>query len=369
LNLDPPEVEGCAGSGSSLTLQFTVTSLQDLAGCEFKWDFGDGTPDVTTTSQTVSHTYNTPGTFPVAVVLLCGECTTIKTLNVTIPPCCPVVEDLSETIEGCADGSGNEASVTFIVDTDPPSATGTYEWDFGDSTPVQTTTVPTTSHNYASPGAKTVTVTYTPENAAETGCATSSASRSITVPACDGTPPPPPKIDEGGGCKGLRWAMVLLTVLAALAVYIAICVPGAGSAFGYIAAGLAIGAAVIGAIWAIFCPKPCGWGWLLSWQISLGTGIGALYFATCCPWLWLVGGGLVATGLVTLGIWIQKCDITFCQLMIELAIVLAGVIVPVLGWIAGVPFLAACINPIVAAVVSTISGGVAIALAACNSSG
>jgi hypothetical protein len=43
------------------------------------------------------------------------------------------------------------------------------------------------------------------------------------------------------------------------------------------------------------------------------------------------------------------------------------VILTVLGWIAGIPFLSACLNPIVAAAVSTLSAAIALGLANCAS--
>jgi hypothetical protein len=357
------QVEGCAGAGGFATVTVTGATSQDIAGCEFRWDFGDGSPEETTPTPTHAHTYAAPGAYSGALLVKCGDCITLTPFTVEVPPCCPVVTGLSATIEGCASADGATASVTLVAATDPPSAAGAYHWAFGDGIE-DDTTVPTVTHTYATPGDVTAEVTFTPEDADETGCETTTRTEELTIPQCgDNTPPPP--IDEGGGCKGLRWATVILTILASLALFVAICVPGAGSAFAYIAAGLAIGAAVLGVIWGIFCPKPCGWGWLLAWQIAMGTGIGALYFAPCCPWLWVVGAALIAAAVVLVIAWVRECAVTFCQLMVELAVVLAGVILPVLGWIAGIPFLAACINPIVAASVSTLSGLVTLALARC----
>jgi hypothetical protein len=51
----------------------------------------------------------------------------------------------------------------------------------------------------------------------------------------------------------------------------------------------------------------------------------------------------------------------------ELAVVITVVVLPVLGWIAGISFLQACLNPIVAAAVSTLSAAIALALANCAS--
>jgi hypothetical protein len=149
--------------------------------------------------------------------------------------------------------------------------------------------------------------------------------------------PPPQTGGEGFGCRALRWGMVILTALATIALYISLCVPGAGSGFLWLAGGLIAGAVLLGILWSIFCPKPCGWEYLLAWQVSLSAGIAALYFAPCCPFLWWVGGALIAAALVALAAWVRACDIGWCRFIAELAVVLAGVVVPALGWIAGIP--------------------------------
>jgi hypothetical protein len=145
-------------------------------------------------------------------------------------------------------------------------------------------------------------------------------------------------------------------------------VPGASPWFCYAAAGLAISAAIAALGWGIFCKKPCGWGYLLAWQTGLTIGIGALYFAPCCTWLYAIAAAALAAAVAAFTLWVKKCNPDRCTILAELAVVLAGVIVPALGWIAGIPLLTACLNPIVASTVATLSGLVAIALAACSTS-
>jgi hypothetical protein len=276
-----------------------------------------------------------------------------------------VVEDLSVTIEGCAE-DGSSAIATFIANTVPSSAPGTYQWDFGDGESA-TTTVPTSTHVYDSSGLKTVTVTLSPN---QDGCPDQQTSAVVEVPDCGGEPPviPDPPGGGGFGCTGLRWTIVILTALAAIAFYICVCLPGASPYFCYAAAGLALAAVLAGFAWGIFCKKPCGWGYLLAWQAGLAIGIGALYFATCCPWLYAIGIAGVGEAIATFWLWVRKCKPSRCTILAELAVVLAAVIVPALGWIAGIPLLSACLNPVVAAAVSTLSGLVALGLAACATS-
>jgi hypothetical protein len=172
---------------------------------------------------------------------------------------------------------------------------------------------------------------------------------------------------EGGGCRGLRWAGVIAAILAALALYICQCVPIAGVAFCWASLGFAIVAAVLLGIWLFLCPKPCGAALLIGWQIALGAGIGALYFANCCPTLWAIGAALIAAALAGLIAWIVRCEPTRCQVLAELGVVITVVILPILGWVAGISFLQPCLNPIVAASVSTLSGLVSLGLIVCAS--
>ncbi len=359
-------VAGCAGGGSAATVSFTGTVMGSPIGCTYHWDFGDGSPDVVTTVPSATHAYTTAGTFAVAVTLICGDCVRTTTVSVVVPPCCPLVTDITVYVDpanACADGAGRFARITFTATTNPAGAPGTFTWMFDDGSPPQTTAAPTIDHDYATPGTKTIQVSFTPSIP---GCPATTHSETFSVASCGTTPPPPPPGGEGGGCTGLRWAAVILAILATLALYICICVPGAGMVFCWIAAGFAAVSAILLAIWYFFCPnKPCMWGLLLASQIALGAGLGALYFAPCCPWLWAVGAGLIIAGIAGMLTWRVKCKKTWCQLFAELAVVITVVIIPVIGWLGLIPALAACLNPWVVAAISTLSAAIALALAKC----
>lgn len=352
--------EGCAGAGQTAEVTLTAVMTQQAENCNFTWDFGDNTPDQNSNSPTITHSYSTPGTFSGAVTAICGSCISVEPFTVEVTACCPIIEEIIHATEGCVDDD-HIATVTFIANTNPANAAGSYAWNFGDGNTLNTTT-PTATHPYNTAGSKTVSLVLTPT---DTNCNSSTLTTDIEVPSCGDIKVPPP--DEGGGCKGLRWAIVILSILALISVYIAICVPGAAPAFFYVAAGLAAGAVILGIIWGIFCPKPCNWGLLLSWQVALGAGIGALYFASCCTPLLAIGIGLILAGLATMAIWRSKCKISYCQLIAELAIVLAAAIVPVLGWLDAIPIIQPCLSPVVSAAVGTISAIVVGLLANCVS--
>ena len=309
-----------------------------------------------TTSPSVTHPYALPGSYPAAVTVVCGEtCIRTTTVSVVVDPCCPEIRDVQCSVQ-CSDRDLSQAQVTCVVTTDPAGAPGVFVWDFDDGSAPQTTTVPSVSHPFANPGEYDVSVTLNPSapSCAQTGPETTHVSVACAPPGGD---------DDGGGwdwCFIGRASIVILLILAIIAGYIAICVPGAALPGGITAAALAIGAAILIALWLAFCDQPCSWGLLFAWEVALGAGIGALYFAMCCPTLWTVGVGLIAAGLGGLAWWRRRCRVSRCDVLRELIIVVSGVIVPVIGWIAGIPALTACLSPVIAASVTTLSGALAV---------
>lgn len=257
----------------------------------------------------------------------------------------------------------SQRSVTFdaLVSGGTPQY---YHWNFGDNSSGMGP--PPFVHLYSANIASTPTATV--EVTLFNGACLYMDSVAVNIPACGGPPPPPPPPPNGGEgdfCLGLRWSAVILAILATLSLYICVCVPNASVAFCWVALGFAIGSAVLLAIWLLWCPKPCGAALLIGWQIALGAGIGALYFAPCCPILWVIGAGLIAAAIAGLITWARRCKRTFCQVLVELAVVITVVVIPILAWIAGIPILAACINHIVATSVALVSAAVALGLAKC----
>jgi hypothetical protein len=179
--------------------------------------------------------------------------------------------------------------------------------------------------------------------------------------------------DESAGCMILRWIGVLLISLGLFAFIIWLCVPGLPPWASWLILGIAIGLVLAGiivlVIWGVTCPiKPCLWGLLLAWQILLGFGLVCLYLTTCCWWLWIVGGGAVFLAAILLGIWVYRCAPTFCQVIIELAPVLANVIA-LIGVVAAIPILMACLNLAIGTFVGITSAGAVLVLAACAAAG
>jgi gliding motility-associated-like protein len=134
-----------------LTVDFTDTIG---AAQSFIWNFGDGSPDVTTTDPSVSHTFVNPGTYRVRLIAVDNsKCiprdtafkfisvrTDKANLNFTelkLPPC----ESLNYRFDNLS-----------IPPSGKPFAPGSFIWDFGDNTPRVTGGSGSVNHRYASPG-------------------------------------------------------------------------------------------------------------------------------------------------------------------------------------------------------------------------
>jgi hypothetical protein len=355
-------VNGCAQPGSA-PVTFNCVLMPPTAGCQFQWSFGDGSPNASTNVPTIVHDYGMSGTFGAGVAVFCppGSFCGFTTVSVTVLPCCPIITMVSATVGAneCAGGT-NTAAVSFSAITNPPAAPGNYTWTFGDGSPAVTNPGPNATHDYATAGNFTATVTVN-----RPGCPPSSGSTAVTVPACGGG-------GNGGnggggfGCLGARIIMTIAAILAIAAASIAACIPPAATVLFTLAAVFGAIALIAGILFAIFCPKPCAWGVLLTWQVLLGVGIILLCFTTCCPTFWALGSGLAGIGLGVMAWWKQHCDKSNCDLLKELVIVMSGVLLPLLGWLGVIPALSACINPIITGTLSTLAAAVSVSATNCG---
>lgn len=370
-------VDGCNPDGTrNVTLVANITSVPPgtVVG---QFDYGDGGfsqaivvpgpgafPD-----PGAPHHYVPPGPAnPVRFIWVlpanCPPLTAVVSGLQTCPINCPQIVSVTASPPGQCNPAG-----TRTVHLDATLSGGPaqfYHWEYGDGTDdtIPAAMSPAVDHDYPAPSDTTYTAIFTVTGF--NGACVDSASVTIDIERCGSTPPPPPPpTDEGGGCMGLRAAGVIAAILAALALYICQCVPLAGAGFCWASLGFAILSAILLGIWFFWCPKPCGAALLIAWQIALGSGIGALYFAPCCPFLWVIGAALIAAAIAGLIVWRRRCRRTRCQVLAELGIVITVVVVPVLGWLAGVPFLSACLNPIVGSAVGLLSAAIAWGLIRC----
>ena len=132
---------------------------------QFVWDFGDGSPKVTTPGPTTTHPYENPGTYPVKVVVTDKNGLSAQAgLNQKVIQKGPSEEDPYAAVSSTPPEAKPKEPVRFDaskshdMDGDPCK---TFKWDFGDGTPEVTTTTPITNHAYDKPGTYPVKVTVT----------------------------------------------------------------------------------------------------------------------------------------------------------------------------------------------------------------
>lgn len=130
------------------------------------WDFGDGQ---TSTTEDISHTFATAGTYNVKFTATNEGITTSKTIAITVRALTPPVVDFSATSAG---GLG----ISF-KDLSANAPTG-WAWDFGET---EDKTAKNPTHYYQKPGTYTVKLTAT--NADGSGSKTISVPVTVTAPA------------------------------------------------------------------------------------------------------------------------------------------------------------------------------------------
>lgn len=145
-------------AGNTVTLDASGSSDPNPGASivSYQWSFGDGQSRTTTTAS-AGHTYPAPGTYAVSVKVtdsLGLTATANRSLTVYAPPVAGVPVPSTQVAL-----TGSLVTFTAAGSRDPNNgATITaYNWDFGDGT-LLSTTAPTASHRYATPGTYTVSV-------------------------------------------------------------------------------------------------------------------------------------------------------------------------------------------------------------------
>lgn len=143
LAMNPIKLPPC----TSLTYQFdnlsTAPPGNPFSATSFTWDFGDGSPKVTTGPVSVNHTYTAPGTYNVKLLLTdLTYCNAPDSLIVQLNVAANVKAAFTTPALGClpynAEFTNNSvAGETFI-------------WNFGDGSPLSTASNPT--HLYPAAG-------------------------------------------------------------------------------------------------------------------------------------------------------------------------------------------------------------------------
>lgn len=162
--------------GAPVTFDGSASSDTDGSIVEYAWDFGDG---ATETGTTVSHTYQSNGTYDITLTVTddagdsdrAATTATIGTGN--RPP--------SADPQGPYSGEpGAEIAFDGNNSSDPDGSIASYVWDFGDGTHG---TGATTSHTYTSEGTYNLNLTVTDD-----GGAVDSASTTVTIGSANQAP-------------------------------------------------------------------------------------------------------------------------------------------------------------------------------------
>jgi PKD repeat protein len=149
-------------AGANLTWAFDATGSRDADGdaLTYLWSFGDG---ASATGPTTSHTYAAPGSYAARVVVSDGRANASATAQVTAsypPP------------RAAFNVTGGGATFSFDASASEGAAPLSYRWDFGDGS---TATGATTTHAYATGGARAVTLSVSD------GYATATAQRVVNA--------------------------------------------------------------------------------------------------------------------------------------------------------------------------------------------
>lgn len=139
------------------SVTFIDTSYSDSLLTQWIWNFGDGSPPLTTNNDSVTHIYTFPGIYSVTMTVTdnngCAK-TIIKTNYVQ--PTFPFPAFTVDTFACKFDVLTYDASATNAVG-------GTFIWDYGDGTQ-DTTTSPIITHSYSSDGLYIVSLTVVDAN-------------------------------------------------------------------------------------------------------------------------------------------------------------------------------------------------------------
>ncbi|MCX6278758.1 MAG: PKD domain-containing protein, partial [Bacteroidetes bacterium] len=115
------------------------------------WDFGDFTP--TSTVQNPTHTYTTPGLYPVTLcVTNAANCSSCNTQTISVSPS-PVADFTAEAV--CKDSPTHFNNLSYCMGDNIVS----WQWDFGDGSPTSNVQWPV--HTFTSAGTFSVSLIVT----------------------------------------------------------------------------------------------------------------------------------------------------------------------------------------------------------------
>ena len=143
----PRDTAGCV----PLQIEFRDTVRNAV---RYEWNFGDGSPTVFSTTPNVTHTFNAVGTYRVRLIAVdsttCNERDT-SYVNIRVTDLRAQLDFNSVKLNPC-DSFKYRFDNISIAPPPRPFGPNTFTWDFGDGSPLVTTSTGSVFHNYVAPG-------------------------------------------------------------------------------------------------------------------------------------------------------------------------------------------------------------------------
>lgn len=147
INGVPRDTAGCV----PLTVDFSDTLAQAVS---YEWNFGDGSPQITTTIPSTSHTYTSVGIFRVMLVAIDSSTCNIRDtsyLNIKVGASKALL-DFTPRKQGDCHLFQYLFENNSIAPSGFPFSSNSFIWDFGDGSPRVTAGAGSVPHTYASAG-------------------------------------------------------------------------------------------------------------------------------------------------------------------------------------------------------------------------
>ena len=143
----PRDTAGCV----PLTVDFRDSLAQAVS---YEWNFGDGSPQITTTIPSTTHTFNTVGTFRVMLVAIDSSTCNVRDtsyINIKVGASKAMLDFIPRK-QGDCHLFQYQFENTSVAPPGTPFGNQSFAWDFGDGTPLLTTGLTNVTHTYASAG-------------------------------------------------------------------------------------------------------------------------------------------------------------------------------------------------------------------------